>query len=271
MSFKVEGIPITATTILNAYKMWYPEVYRDIVSENKFKYLYLWGIRVSTCDTSLPDDLVGGIRVNNLNMAEIIVSSATTDPTPKSLQKLHDSEARAKGGTAFVMEGTHPYKYLRPSQVPQSWKPFPAFPPRSLIPVYRWNPSQADIKLWEQGKRSLSASFDAALRSGNVKRSNSSDTAIHRTWWKDKLFGDSAGCQALTDHQALVKLGQWAEEHLKMKYPNMMSYTLFNKSQFVAANTSQPRTSTTDPKRPPAPSQPSQGFFWSLIQQLFGK
>jgi hypothetical protein len=268
MTFRVEGIPITAQTIMNAYKMWYPEVYQDLVGENKFKYLYLWGIRVSTCDTSLPDDLVGGIRVNNLNIAEIIVSKATTDPTPKSLVTLHDAEAKQKGGTAFVMEGTHPYKYLRPSEVPSSWKPFPAFPPRRSIPVYRWNPSQQDIKLWKEGKRGLSASFDEALRTGKVKRSNSSDTAIHRTWWKDKLFGDSAGCQALADNQTLVKLGQWAEEHLRMKYPNMMSYTLFNLNQFVSANRISSSTSTTNPNRPSAPSQ---GGFWGILQQLFRK
>ena len=108
MTYTIDGIPINTKTIMNAYKYWYPYTYEKILNDNKFHYLYIFGIRVDTCDTSLPDDLIGGIRVNKLNFLELIVSKASTEPSPKNLANLFDAEAIAKGGAAFVKEGEYP-------------------------------------------------------------------------------------------------------------------------------------------------------------------
>jgi hypothetical protein len=266
MTYTIEGIPVNAQTLMKAYKMWYPLTYEKILNDNKFHFLYLWGIRVDTCDTSLPDDIMGGIRVNRFNTLEIVVSKASTEPTPKNLANLFDAEAVAKGGAAFVKEGEHPYYYYGTNH--PKFKPLPAFAPKRPIPVYRWMPNAQDIKDWNKGKgKPLSASFAQAFREGRVKQSTSSDTMIHKTWAKEKLFADSAGCQVMTDDNTLRTLGQWANEHRSMKYPNLFTYTLFTKDQFVRANrTTGTIQSKTGQKSTGSPFEDSK---FNIVQAIF--
>ena len=236
-----------------------------ILQQNKFHYLYLFGIRVSTCDTSLPDDIIGGIRVNKLNLLELVVSKASTEPSPKNLSNLFDAEAVAKGGAAFVKEGEYAYYYVG-RQHPK-FKPLPAFAPKKPVPVYRWKPSNDDIKEWNKGKgKPLSASFAQALKDGKVRLSTSTDTMIHKTWGKEKLFGDSAGCQVMTDDSSLIRLGQWADNHRSMKYPNLFTYTLFTKEQFIKANTiSQQKSSTTKTTSTQPTKEQAQNIFQTIM------
>jgi len=231
----VDGISINAATLANCYKMYYPESYNRLVQKNKFHYLELWGIRMSTCDTSLPDDYLGGVRVNNLNFLEIITAAASTDPTPKYVQTPVDSMAAAAGGTAYVKEGQHTYNYIGKNH--KTFRPYPAFCPTKPMPVYRWNPSAQDIKTAKEKKLPLSSFFDAALKAGRVKLSTSADTCIHRAWSSKKLHADSAGCQVFADLNTLETLGVWANAHIKKGYGNFFVYTLFTKEQFIKANT----------------------------------
>jgi hypothetical protein len=229
----VEGIDINSKSIANCYAKFYPETYKQIQSLNLFHYLHLWGIRLSTCDTSLPDDLVGGLRVNNFNFIEIITSSASTDPSPSWINK-PDANASKAGGVAFVMEGQYSFRYNGTSH--KIWKPYPSFCPTKPMRVYRWKPSAQDIKLWKENKRPLSASFQDAVKSNKVTLSLSIDTCIHRAWSKTKFTNDSAGCQIVSDYESLNKLGRWAVEHQKKKYGNAFVYTLFTRDQFIKAN-----------------------------------
>ena len=236
----VNGISINPTTLGNCYKMYYPESYKRLVQKNRFHYLELWGIRMSTCDTSLPDDYLGGFRVNNLNFLELISAAASTDPTPKYVQKPVDSMAAAAGGTAYVKEGQHTYNYIGKNH--RTFRPYPAFCPTKPMPVYRWNPSPQEIKTAKEKKLPLSSFFDAALKAGRVKISTSRDTCIHRSWSSTKLHADSAGCQVFANLKALDTLGVWANDHIKKRYGNFFVYTLFTKDQFIKANSSSPLT-----------------------------
>lgn len=231
----IEGIDITGTSIANCYKMFYPSTYNQMVKDNLFEYLHLWGIRVSTCDTSLPDDLVGGLVINNFNFFEAYVSKASTEPSPQFLAQSYDAEARLKGGAAFVMEGQYLFRYMGTKF--GAFKPLPSFCPVRPMKVYRWMPSSQEIKAWNKGKGTpLSSLFEKAVREKKVKISTSTDTCIHRTWSKNKLWNDSAGCQVLTDDNTLRMLGTLAVRHQKKGYGNSFTYTLFTKEQFMAAN-----------------------------------
>lgn len=234
----LEGIPINASTIANCYKMFYPDSYKMLQDSNFVHYLHLWAIRVSTCDTSLPDDLIGGIRISAWNLLDITVSNGSTDPSPKYVKTPVDRDAKIKGGTAFIIEGQYAYRYNGKRH--KKWKPYPSFCPISRVPVYRWNASMADVKSYKDGKKPLSSSFDAALKSGAIIKSFSSDVCIHRAFDKSRFWADSAGCQILTDYDSLNTLGTWADEHRAKGYPNSFIFTLFNKSQFLSANGKRP-------------------------------
>jgi len=230
----IDNIDINARTIENCYKMFYPSTY-ETIKQNLFHYLNLWGIRVSSCDTSLPDDLVGGLRINNLNFSEIVVSKASTDPSPYYLNKTINLDALQKGGTAFVAEGQYTYRYMGSKH--GKFSPLPSFCPTMPVKVYRWMPSADDKKRWNNGKGvPLSSLFETAVKNKKVTISTSNDVCIHKTWAKDKLWNDSAGCQVLTDDKTLKTLGEWAIEHQKKKFGNIFTYTLFTKEQFLAAN-----------------------------------
>jgi len=232
----VDGIDINSTTMANCYKMFYPNTYNRLVQKNRFHYLELWGIRMSTCDTSLPDDYLGGIRINNFNFLEIITAAASTDPTPKYVATPVNSGARQAGGTAYVKEGQHTYAYIGKNH--KDWRPYPAFCPTRPMPVYRWNPTAQEVSEAKSRKLPLSTFFDAALKAGRVKVSTSADTCIHRAWSKTKLHADSAGCQVFADLNTLETLGGWANAHIKKGYGNFFVYTLFTKQQFLEANSS---------------------------------
>jgi hypothetical protein len=232
---KIEGITLSSASILNCYKKFYPKTYNTIL-KNRFYELQLFGIRLSTCDTSMPDDLIGGLVVNRFNLFEVVVSKGSTEPSPKNIAELYDAEARRKGGAAFMKEGQYIYRYR--GRKNGRFAPLPSFCPIVPTTVYRWMPTNEQIKSWNRGKGvPLSKNFEQAIKDGLVKISTSTDTCIHKSWSKDKFFSDSAGCQILTDDKALSTLGTWAEEHMRKKYGNNFTYTLFTKEQFVSANT----------------------------------
>lgn len=230
---KIDGIPVTSDSITKTYRRYYPNYYKQIADANKFHFLLLWGIRVSTCDTSLPDDLVGGLRVNNLNFWESIVSDASTEPSPALIAKPL-ADAKRLGGAAFVKEGQYGFRYIGTNH---TWRPYPAFCPTKPMDVYRYVPTAAEINAWKTKKTPLSSVFEQAVKSGRAIVSKSPDTCIHRAYSKDKFYNDSAGCQILSNYDSLKTLGKWANDHINKKYGNSFIYTLFTKDQFVTANT----------------------------------
>jgi hypothetical protein len=262
----IEGIGVNSDTITNCYKRYYPNTY-NIIQQNLYHYLHLFGIRISTCDTSLPDDLVGGMRVGKLGFNEMVLSNASTDPSPKSLIKLFDQEAITKGGTAFMIPGQNVYTYPGPRA--GKWGGLPYFCPTKAVRVYRWMPSKEAVAAWKNGSgRPLSELFDAAVREGKVKISDSSNTCIHKAWSTKKLYSDSAGCQVVTDEKALIKLGAWANDHLKKLYRNTFYYTLFTAEQFVQAN----RGYNYRPIYTNTGTQPAKlGSFWDAITNILSR
>lgn len=229
----INGFQVNATTLGNAYKRYYPDEYNSVVKNKLVYYMMLFGIRTSTCDTSLPDDLIGAIRMNFFANMEAVVSDASTDPSPKNLKTLYDAEARAKGGTAWVKEGQHLYRYYGTNH--PRFKPLPSFYPIKPMTVYRWSPSKQDIDDYNKRRIPLSKKFEEAKINGQAKISTSTDTMIHKTWSSEKLWADSAGCQVLTDNTVLKTLGDWATAHLNKKYNDVFTYTLFTTEQFTLA------------------------------------
>jgi hypothetical protein len=234
---KIDKIPVTTESILKTYRRYYPNYFKQISDANKFQFLLLWGVRVSTCDTSLPDDVVGGLRVNNLNFWESVISDASTEPSPALIAKPL-SDAKKLGGAAFVKEGQYGFKYIGTNHL---WRPYPAFCPTKPMDVYRYVPTAKEIADWKANKIPLSSVFNAAVKpdaNGKTRAilSKSPDTCIHRAYSKNKFYNDSAGCQILTNYDSLKKLGTWANEHIAKKYGNSFIYTLFTKEQFVTAN-----------------------------------
>jgi hypothetical protein len=231
----IYGVNITTDSIIRCYQKYYPNSYNPIASERLFQYLHLWGIRVGTYDTSLPDDYIGGLRINNLGVNEIIYSSGSVDPSPKNIIELYDAEAKRKGGAAFVFEGQYSYRYMGKNH--GSFAPFASFCPIKPVKAYRWNPSESEKALIKSKKLPIASLFDKAKKEGRLKISDSSDTCIHRTWSSTSFWNDSAGCQILVDRNALNTLGSYANEHIAKKYGNVFMYTLFTLDQFMQANT----------------------------------
>lgn len=292
MAFNIENIEVTGESIRNAIiyfcKKTQDEKGRTIPTRPTFipraeskpfyRQLFLFGIRVSSCDTALPDDIIGGIRFmpNRLSTGgfwEIEVTNASTDPSPLYLQPpvnkvngrcpsvtltrpsgskftvsppctskskncvapceediwsgvgenpfinkcciYFDSQARAEGGAAWIAPGQYTYYYYG------NFQGEPAFKPQQPVTAYRWAPSRPG------------ETFDS---SKVVKELPNYSTLIHRSWAKEKLFNDSAGCQIVPATKTLEKLASWAKEHRKAGYPNTFQYTLMTKDDFVNAN-----------------------------------
>lgn len=232
----IYGVNITADSIINCYKRYYSESYNDIANERLFHYLHLWGIRVSTHDTALPDDYIGGLRINNWGFNEIVFSKGSTDPSPKYIIDLYDAEAKKKGGTAFLKEGQHLYKYMGRNH--GSFATLPSFCPKEPLKADRWAANESEKNLIRSKKPPIDSLFTKAKQEGRTKNSDVTDACIHKSWAKSAFWNDSAGCQILLDDDTLSKLGTFASEHIKeKKYGDLFTYTLFSLDQFMQANT----------------------------------
>jgi hypothetical protein len=228
---QIHGIEVTGKGIANCIQKYYPGLIKIAEDTPLFDYVFLFGIRVATCDTALPDDIIGCIRFRpNLilgnNSWELLISEATTDPSPKYLNPKfdekgrpvkwwYDAEAKMKGGTAWVREGQYLY-FLR-----GDYQGYPSFGPAKPVPVYRWNPSRVGEK------------FDIS----KAILSTSNDTLIHRNWsfeyGRKRFFEDSAGCQVVKDNKTLNEMQKWAKRHIQLYKKNSFTYTLLTKEQFI--------------------------------------
>lgn len=229
----ISGVPITTDSIIKCYEKYYPDSYNQIANERLFHYLHLFGIRVATYDTSLRDDFLGGLRISNLGINEIVVSEGSTDPSPKWLLKPFSTNAQKLGGTPFVKEGQYSYKYYGKKH--GSYAPYAAFCPIKPVKVYRWTPTADEKKLIESEELPTASLFEKAVREGRAKSSTSPDTCIHRSW-NTQLWGDSAGCQLVSNLEKLNKIGDFASDHISKGYGNVFIYTVFSKEQFLNAN-----------------------------------
>jgi len=234
---EINKIKITGETIANAIDYNYPTgiINMAAIKKNKlYNYLVLWGVRVATCDTSMPDDAIGGIRLKKdffgNDYWEIVFSEGTTDPTPYWLQNPM-SDAKVYGGTAWVAEGQYLY-----SKGYGSFQGYPFFAPINPVKVYRWTPSASQIALAKKNKLALSNAFESAKSSNQVKISDTTTVLIHRSWSPKNLYKDSAGCQVFADNGALTKMTKWASEHIKIYGKNSFAYTLLTKEQFTMPN-----------------------------------
>ena len=240
----VEHIPVNAETIVNAIKSYYPNgrINLDEVKKNKlYNFVTLFGIRLETCDSGLMDDAIGGIRLRKSltpladDYWEIILSNATTDPTPFWLLNSTDP-IPAKYGTAWVVEGQ--YRFYPAG----NFKGYPSFRPVDPITCYRWKPSKEEIKKAKATGKPLSSFFEAAKARGEVKIIEPTETIlIHRSWGSSSK--NSAGCQVFSDNSALSRLYNWALLHNSLyktpqKTPVPLIYTLLTKTQFVTPNQS---------------------------------
>lgn len=131
------------------------------------------------------------------------------------------------GGTAWVAEGQYIYglgpKYFG----------YPSFVPLKPVKVYRWKPTQAQIKDAKAKKIELSAEFEKAKEKGQIIIGTSDSVFIHRTWTPNSLYKDSAGCQVFANNGSLVTLTNWAIEHKNIYKKNSFSYTLLTKEDFI--------------------------------------
>jgi len=223
----IDNIKIDADSIRNAIQLYYPNTLSTIENNQLYYFMALFGIRVSTCDTGLPDDFLGAIRFvpNRFSSGghwEIILSNGTTDPSPYYMAN-QLADARKKGGTSWVKEGQYIYRRYG------NYDKFPAFVPVGSIKVYRWNPKR-EGEQFDKSKAILS---------------ESTDTLIHRSWAKTRYYNDSAGCQVFQNNALLKDIDDWAKIHNSQKnYPKQYTYTLLTKEQFVNANTIKPISSS---------------------------
>jgi len=218
----IENIEINGDTISNAIRKYYPNYINLVESQQLFNYVLIFGIRVATCDTGLPDDFLGAIRLEKSLVTgnpfwNYLLTNGTTDPSPEYLVKTIDKQARLAGGTAWVRDGQHIYYKLS-----GGYKGYPAFAPKDKVEVYRWMPKSPGEK------------FDIS----KAKLSTSIDCFIHRSWSpsSQRLSYDSAGCQVFRNNDLLIDLAKWADLHIKMYKLNSFTYTLLTKDQFVKSN-----------------------------------
>jgi hypothetical protein len=229
----INGVKITGDNVARAIDYNFPDGIINcaaIMKKKWYNYLILFGIRVRTCDTSVPDDIIGGIRLKKgffgYDYWEILMVDATTDPTPSYL-RTPMSDARALGGTAWVVEGQ--YEYYRPNAY---FDGFPQFRPTKPVAVYRWNPTQKEINDLTKKGIPLSNGFEEAKANGKVKIDATASVLIHRSWSNNKLSNDSAGCQVFANNGALLTINKWAKEHEYIYKSNKFVYNLFTKEMF---------------------------------------
>lgn len=234
---EINGVKLTGDNVAKAIDYNYPNGLVNcaaIQKKNWYNYLVLFGIRVQTCDTSVPDDVIGGIRLKKgflgYDYWEMIMVDATTDPTPSYLAKPM-ADAKSLGGTAWVVEGQ--YAYYHPKAL---FDGYPQFRPLKPVSVYRWNPTQKEVSDSLRKNIPLSAAFEQAKLDGKVKMSATDSVLIHRSWSRNKLSNDSAGCQVFADNGALLTISKWAVQHENIYKSNIFSYTLFTKEQFANEN-----------------------------------
>jgi hypothetical protein len=273
----VGGYEVTPTTIINAYKKYYPKTWDTIASQNKFHFLHLFGIRVSTDNPFVADDIVGGLRITNLNYYEYAISRATTEPGTGALASLYDAEARARGGAAYMKEGQYIYKllprrsarYFNPTDKSgwiftgkHKFEKHAFFCPISPVSVYGWRPDAVvrnskketewltthtiNGKIYKGFRDSLNDFKNR--RPSSIKDSTSRDTCIHRAWNTSPTGmgrADSAGCQVMKDNLVLNTLGDWAIEHINKMKTEEIPYTLFTAEQFIDAQSTRTTTTTT--------------------------
>ena len=289
MSFTIDNIEVTGESIRNAIIYFCnkttdergrtinrkPTFITQVENQKLYYYFLLFGIRISSCDTSLPDDIMGGIRFvpnrwTSGGSWELEVANASLDPSPLYLQPpvnkvngrcplvnipmpngrnysvqttncndgiwsgvgtnpftnkccvLFDAQARNEGGAAWIAPGQYLYYYYG------DFKGEPAFAPaKGGVVTYRWAPSRPG-ETFNPNKV--------------VRETTNQSTLIHRTWFKDRLFNDSAGCQVIPASESLLKLAYWAKKHNSMGYPKNYQYTLMNKEDFTTANAPKPTT-----------------------------
>lgn len=238
-----------SSTIVNGIDFAYPNTLKNIQDNKLYAYLTLFAIRISTCDTSQPDDWIGGIRLMpsaNGDYWQMELSHASVDPSPYYRTHLiggSQGEAARKGGTAWFKEGKYAYYLIK-------YDKYPAFAPVNKIPVWRWNPKTneeyfSQFAYGGQGGGVINRN-GVEIETGNKAiQSDVTDTLIHRSWssiFRDangnitagKFSNDSAGCQVFENNLGLITLEKWAKEHIrKQGYPNTFMYCLINKNQFL--------------------------------------
>jgi len=224
----INGIEINGNSVANAIRQYYPASINLVENKKLFQYILMFGIRVGTCDTSLPDDFLGAIRLEKSKITgnpfwNILITDGTVDPSPYWLKNYIDESARKAGATAWVKEGQYIY-YL----MDRLFYEYPAFAPKPGKPVsvYRWMPKYAGEK------------FDAS----KAILGTSTDTLIHRnlslnqTKEGPRFVADSGGCQVVTNNAILFDLKKWAQTHKEKYKLNSFTYTLLTKEQFTNAN-----------------------------------
>lgn len=271
---QIEGIEINGQNIANAIMKYYPNSINPIINKQLIEYVIIFGIRVETCDTGIPDDFLGAIRLQTSFITgeiywEFILTEGTTDPSPQNLkpkvingvpQKWYfDEQARVKGGTAWVKEGAHIYYLNNPCNY-GPWTIFNPEPPRKTVTkknadCYHNYPSfkpGSIIKDEKTGKKVLTAGTVEVRRwnpayvgekfdERKAIESDSTDCLIHRSWNTERYTNDSAGCQVFKNNALLWDLRDWAKNHINIYGNNAFSYILLTKKQFVEANKNSPQ------------------------------
>jgi hypothetical protein len=265
----IDNIQLNGYNVAKAIKAKYPETIDLVVNNKLYGYLLLFGIRVSNCDTGMPDDFLGGIvykkGLTGNDYWDIIVTNASVDPSPKFVQPnvYFDDEARNAGGTAWVKEGQYIYYLAKPcrkgngnTNYADCYFSYPAFGPLEAVQIYRWNPKRYVCKNGQledivyntkcKDKGGLDYVFNAkgekipkyeSFDPSQAKLDTTDSTFIHRSWYKDKFWNDSAGCQVFQNVDLLWDLRDWALEHIKLygikNKITTFTYTLFSRQDFV--------------------------------------
>lgn len=264
----------------------------NVENAKLYQYFFLFGIRINSCDTALPDDIIGGLRympnaVKGGGFWDIEIANASIDPSPLYQQPpvnkvngkcpsvtirrpdgrnfiaypgtsknsvmpcdesiwsgvgpnpftnkcciYFDPQAKNEGGAAWIAPGQYLYNYRA------NFLGEPAFAPSQPVAAYRWAPSYPG---------------ETFNPSKVVKELPNYSLLIHRTWFKERLFYDSAGCNVIPSSNSLLRLASWAKGHLAVRtYPRNFQYTVMSKDDFIRGNI----------------NYKLQGTFW---EKIFGK